>query len=154
GDAVALVGGDHVLFVLRPGDLHPTAGPQTLEEAGRQAGERLNDLLRAYSEQRNPELLLRDSVEAAAATLAFLLFLWALYRTRGKIEARLEPAIQAQLRGDVPRLHLRAFLLGLARRLVAWTLIAIGLAGAYVWLAFVFTRFLYTKPWGEKLGAL
>lgn len=43
-------------------------------------------------------------------------------------------------------------LLQLTRRLVDFAVWCAGLFAAYVWLAFVLTRFAYSRPWGEALG--
>lgn len=153
GRVAAVIGGSHVLLAIRAGDLDP-AGGQTLEEAGQQAVERLNVLLRAYAEQRNPELLLRALAEAAAVTLAFILSLWFLYRIHRTVDSQLNPAIQAQFQDDLPGLQLRPLLHAIGCRLALWTAIGAALFFTYVWLTYMLSRFAYTRPWGEKLGSL
>ncbi|MEO8909804.1 MAG: mechanosensitive ion channel domain-containing protein, partial [Gemmatimonadaceae bacterium] len=89
-----------------------------------------------------------------AATLIFLLALRLLRAGRRAVLARL-PSAQNKL-ADIKlagfTLLNRDNLLLFAKRLldlIAW---AAGLFIAYLWLAYVLTRFAYTRPWGEALG--
>lgn len=73
---------------------------------------------------------------------------------------RLTDRLLASATPRIPDFNVRGFtifsgdtLLALVRRLVDILAWGAGLFAAYLWLAYVLTRFAYTRPWGEVLGS-
>jgi small-conductance mechanosensitive channel len=153
---VIAVGGEP-LFTVTPAD-----GDLSLEPLERRviaAQENLSAGLRDYAEQRSVRHLLGAALLAVLATLLFIMALRIIRAARGFLLRRL--ALRDARTGHVIRDirahgftfltadHLRVF----AKRavdIIAWVA---GLFLAYVWVAYVLTRFAYTRPWGETLGA-
>jgi len=142
--------GGRLLFGVLPSDLDPLSG-ETLDTAAEQVRVRLREALDARREARRLPVLLRGTGQAFAATVAFVVFVWALVRLRLRTLA----AVQAMAQGR----ELRAFgvdvtpyafgvLVGLARL----TSVAVGVFGAYLWFTFVLGQFPFTQPWSERLG--
>jgi len=142
------------VFSLTQADLDTLAGEQLAGVASRSA-KALRTALAAEREERSLPHLLRAAGFAALATFLFIVLLRALLWSRRRVSDRLVAAATRR----VPDLRIRGFTLfsgdsalALVRRfvdLVAWVA---GLFAAYLWLAFVLTRFAYTRPWGEALG--
>lgn len=132
-----------------------TALGETLPEVTSAAADRLRELLRDDRRQRGIGQWIRGILLSIIATALFVVVLRGLRIGRRLLLARLPTIAEARLRG----FSVRGFtfltaeqLLAFVRRsidLVAWGL---GLFAAYLWLAFVLTRFAYSRPWGELLG--
>lgn len=154
------VGGRGVLTLL-PADLDTLAGQTTAAAAARSTAA-LQDVLRAEREERSLAHLLTAAGLAVVATLGFVVCLRLL---RGARRWALAHMPVGQGTGDsaparLPSVAIGGFtllsadqLVALARRLVDLAAWAAGLFAAYLWLAFVLTRFAYSRPWGEALGA-
>jgi small-conductance mechanosensitive channel len=143
------------LFAITPADLDPSAA-ETLDEVAARAVRQLQIALQGEREQRSLAHLLRAIALAVIATLLFALFLRLLVLARRFAHRRMPLVAKARV-ADVSvggfTLFSAAQLLSFLRRLldIAWWVA--GLFAAYLWLTFVLTRFPYTAPWGEALGA-
>ncbi|MEP6550379.1 MAG: mechanosensitive ion channel domain-containing protein [Gemmatimonadales bacterium] len=131
-----------------------TLGGATLESTSRRVVSQLTAALVDAGEERSIRHILSAIGFSFAATLIFLLALRLLRAGRRVVLGRL-PSAQEKL-SDIAlagfTLLSRENLLLFAKRfvdLVAW---AAGLFFAYLWLAYVLTRFAYTRAWGEALG--
>jgi small-conductance mechanosensitive channel len=139
-----------VLFFVFSQDLDPTS-VETMDGVLKEALSNLSTVLEARARQSRPQVLVRGVLISVGATVLMLAALWLIGRAR-----RLVLRAAQQLRRRVPSqaigVTLRGYLAGfevVAARIVA---LAAALVVVYVWLAFVFSRFPYTAPWGAKLG--
>ncbi len=147
--------GPHSVFTITADD--GDIGLVPLERRVVRAQENLAAALKEHAEQRSLRHLLLASVLAIGATLLFLAAIRLIRQLRGLLLRRLRDRESERIIRDIAAhgftilsaAHLRQF----ARRvvdLVAW---GAGLFLAYLWIAFVLTRFAYTRPWGEALGS-
>ena len=151
---VLILIGDVGVFTLTPADAD-TLADQTLAAAAAIAAARLRDALAAEREERSLGHLLWAGGLAAAATIAFLIAIRLIRWLRQRVLVLLPERAQRRL----PELAISGFTvlsansaLTVLRRLADLAFWAAGLFAAYVWLAYVLTRFPYTRPWGEALG--
>lgn len=146
--------GPRSIFTITPADVD-TLRASTLELTSRSAVTQLGNVLRAASEERSVTHVLTAIGFAVGATIVFLVGL-RLLRAARRIALRKLPAARSQLAdiavGGFTLLSTESLLL-MARRFVSLVAWAAGLFVAYLWLAFVLTRFAYTRPWGEALGS-
>ena len=146
--------GDTGIFVITPADLDPLSG-ETLESTAAQAARGLRVVLAAEIEQRSFLQILRSILLAAAATGVFVLVVrWLVLLRRWSMRRLPNPDDPT-----LPSMKVRGFtilsahqLLLFVRRVVEVAIWAAGLFVAYLWLAFVLTRFAYSRPWGDALG--
>ena len=147
--------GRHGVFTVTPED--GDTGLLPLERRVERVQESLAAALKEHAEQRSLRHLLLASLLAIGATLLFLGVIRLIRQLRGLLLRRLRDRESERIIRDIAAhgftilsaAHLRQF----ARRvvdLVAW---GAGLFLAYLWVAFVLTRFAYTRPWGEALGS-
>jgi small-conductance mechanosensitive channel len=154
GGTRVLVGGRHA-FIVTPIDIDAQAG-ETVALVASGAAKRLESVIRERAEQSTFAYLARASALAAAATLAaglLLLLLAYLYRRAMQLisdAARVHSKV-LQVRG-VPLLG-TGHVLALARPLVGFAAWLAAILVVWAWLSLVLTRFPYTRPWGEQLGA-
>jgi small-conductance mechanosensitive channel len=147
GYAVVLEG--ETLFSLFPGDQEP--GDPPLEQVAANAARRLHEALLARWEQGSARQLGISIAWAALATLILVVVVWALHRFARAIAARtLAMRERAKHR---PLLDWRRILVSVFAQVIHWIKIALVLVAVYIWLAFTFSRFPYTRPWGETLGS-
>ena len=146
--------GDTGIFVITPADVDSSAGA-TLEGTADAAAQGLRVVLAAEIEQRSLLQILRSVLLALVATAIFVVAVRALVLTRRWSLRRLPDPNAAVL----PSMQVRGFtilsahqLLLFLRRFVDLLAWVAGLFVAYVWLAYVLTRFAYSRPWGEALG--
>lgn len=149
--------GPHAVLTVTPedGDL----GIEPLEARVAAAQENLSAALREHAERRSIRHLLGAALLAVLATLLFIVSLRILRSVRAFLLSRLAqpeagatPVIRdVRVQGFtfLTAEHLRLF----AKRAVDVVVWAAGLFIAYVWVAYVLTRFAYTRPWGETLGS-
>jgi small-conductance mechanosensitive channel len=153
GNLVTVSVGGHYAFAILPADIDPLAG-ETLDGIGTLTAQRLQVALKEMDELRRPRQLLVGTLQAIAATAAFVGIVWMLMRMHRAASVRLCTAAARRLEAsavrDVEFVRSSHILDALQRmvRLVAW---AIGLVFAYAWLAFTLQRFPLTRPWGESL---
>jgi small-conductance mechanosensitive channel len=149
-----ILGGAEVLFAVLDGDL-PQGTATSLDTAGAQAMNRLQTVLRERADQRRWSVLVRSVVEALLAAVAFVAFWlggrlilqWLLGRLTARASGRIRDSAIA---GIDPRPLVFAVL----RWLIRLIELAARLAAAYLALTFIFSRFAYSRPWGETLGQL
>ena len=140
-------------FTMIPEDADPLK-QESLEQAAQNAATALELVVRETREARDLKVLMRAAGFALAATLAFLLLVWLLHRTRKWLTFRLASLAHThaeRLSVGGESLMNRERLLQLVRRavtLVYWMLV---LFLFYDWLGFTLGRFPYTRPWGEQL---
>ena len=147
--------GQRGVFTITPADIDSIAG-ETLEAASRGAVERLQVALVAEREQRSLSHL---ATAIAFSIIATVLFLAVLRMLRKGQQFALEhmPTVAGP---RIPRLAIAGFtllnaeqILAFLRRMVEVLAWGLGLFAAYLWLTYVLTRFPYSAPWGEALGA-
>jgi len=147
--------GGQAVFTIAPADVD-TAGGQTLASVADDATARLRLALAAAREERSIPHLMWGAGLAALATILFFLALRVLAIVRRFVIAKLpaaastgllEPSVAGFTLVSQERLIL------FVRRLLDVVIWAAGLFTAYLWLAFVLTRFAYTRVWGEALGS-
>jgi len=147
-----LLAGKHA-FLITQVDINQQAG-ETTQIVAREAAQRLEKAVGEWREQHTPRYLLIASALTAGATLVLAAALWLLLRVNGWIGGRLAAAAakhSEKLRVDGVRLLDASHVLNFTRgviKLIAW-IIALSVAAG--WLAFVFDRFPYTRPWGEGM---
>ncbi len=142
------------VFSLTQADLDTLAGEHLTRVAGRSVAA-LRLALAAQREEHSLPHLLRAAGFTVVATLLFILVLRTLFWSRRRVSERLLVAAARR----VPDLRIGGFTffsgdsaLALVQRFVGLIAWIAGLFAAYLWLAFVLTRFAYTRPWGEALG--
>jgi small-conductance mechanosensitive channel len=150
---IVLLGGRPV-FAISPADID-TASGETLVTTSEGVLLRMRDALAGATSERSFRYLLEGILLAIGATLLFLLVLRALVWARARALAKI-PATSVR---RFPQLTIRGFtivstasILRFLRRLLDFAFWALGLFAAYLWLAYVLTRFVYSRPWGEALG--
>ncbi|HET7565296.1 MAG TPA: mechanosensitive ion channel domain-containing protein, partial [Gemmatimonadaceae bacterium] len=146
--------GRRSVFTISPADLDTLRG-ETLDQASANAVAQLRDALQSERESRSFVHLLTGLGLAVLATLIFAFAVRLLRRMRAFILAALPEVAGPRL----PRLAIGTFtlltadqLLAFFRRLVRLVTWGAELVAAYIWLAYVLTRFPYSRPWGEALG--
>ena len=138
------VGGRHAFLVTRV-DIDEGAG-ETTEIVAREAIRRLEQAIAERREQSSLRYMATAVGLAAAATLAYGVLLWLLFRAAGWAGHRVAVAAEARAR----RLKLRG-VNRLASRAVTVFGWLVGIALTTAWLAYVLERFPYTRAWGEEL---
>ena len=147
--------GAQSVFTITPADVDTLRG-ENLTALGARSAARLRTALEAAHEVRSVPQLIRGALFAILATLLFLIALRLLRGARRFVHARLPIATSTRLKAPAVggfTLIAPEHLLLVGRRLVDLVVWAAGLFVAYLWLAFVLTRFAYTRPWGEVLGS-
>jgi small-conductance mechanosensitive channel len=147
--------GERGVFTITPADIDSIAG-ETLGSASRGAVERLQVALVAEREQRSLSHLATAIAFSIIATVLFLAVLRLLRRGQQFALERM-PTVAGP---RIPRLAVAGFtllnaeqILAFLRRMVEVLAWGLGLFAAYLWLTYVLTRFPYSAPWGEALGA-
>lgn len=140
-------------FLLLPGDANAAVG-ETMDAATRRTAESLQRIVAESRESRNLDTILRNAAKAGAATAIAVLLVWLLARIRGWIAkslAGLGSRHAERLKLGDTVLFGRDQVFSVARFVtiaVFWLLVAFVI---YEWLAFVLSRFPWTRPWGEGL---
>ena len=145
--------GARAVFTITPADID-TAHGETLISVSDGAADHLRMALGVAREERSIPHLVWAAGLAIVATLVFLLVLRLLRGARRVLVAKV-PFANRRL-GTIAlggfTLVSKDSLLLFVRRLADLGILAVGLFVAYLWLAFVLTRFAYTRPWGDALG--
>ncbi len=150
-NGVMVLGGYNMLLTIVEEDLDAQSG-ETLDAVAQRTRQRLEQLLHDYAAQHSVPRLLRAIGEVAVGTVVFG-FAWmvALHARRRVIRKYVEvtrrPGVRLQLLGYDVRPALGGVVVFLARVLVFVCILGL----AYLWLAFVLSRFPYTRPWAEEL---
>jgi small-conductance mechanosensitive channel len=149
-----IVGGAETLFAVLEGDL-PQDTATTLDTAGAQAVNRLKVLLRERAEQRQWSVLLRSILEGLLAAVAFVAFWLVSRRALEWVLNRLTFHAAKRIRDPgIPGINTRSLVYVVFRWAMRLSELAVRLAAAYLVLTFVFSRFAYSRPWSQTLGAL
>ena len=144
------VGGQPVVVVFTA-DADPLAG-ETLQAKADAAAARLGVAVQEAAELRHPQRLVRGALVAVGATILYVLAIWMLIRIDLKVASSVHDATERGLKrlpGGEIMVIARAP--KLARRVLTFLGVLIGLLLTYSWLAIVLRRFPYTRPWGESL---
>jgi small-conductance mechanosensitive channel len=150
--AALILSGAGMLFAILEGDL-PQDTARSLETAGAQAVDRLQAVLRERAEQRQWRVLLRSTVEALLATVAFAAIWLASRRALQWLRGRLTRAAARRIMGAaIAGIDPRPLVFATLGWLIRVVELAVRLAAAYLWLTFVLSRFAYSRPWGLRLG--
>lgn len=153
-EGVLVTVGPRSVFTITPSDADTLRG-ERLPELSTVAASRLRAALAAAREERSLPHLAWAAAMAALATILFLIALRLLSSVRRLVIAKLRSDAGqrfGQLSVGGFTLVSKDRLLVIGRRLFDVAAWAAGLFIAYLWLAFVLTRFAYTRPWGEALG--
>jgi small-conductance mechanosensitive channel len=152
-EGVLVTVGGRGVFTITRADVDTLVDPN-LDVTAEKAAANLRTALAAAREEVSLPHFFRALGLALLGTLAFLLVLRGLRIARRFALSRL-PDASKQLSdlavGGFTLLSTETLLL-VVRRAVEFVVWAARLFLAYLWLAFVLTRFAYTRPWGEALG--
>ena len=149
---VMIVGGTGVLFGILEGDL-PQDSAVSLETAGAQAVGRLQTLLRENMEQQQWPNVLRSSVQALLATVAFVTIWVASMRAHRWLLAGLTRHADKWVREEaISGIEPRSLVYAILEWLLRLVEFGVRMAAGYIWLTFVLSRFVYSRPWGQTLG--
>jgi len=146
-----VMAGDTILFAVMPQDADVMHG-ESVEDVAQRAAKRAQEAIDARFAQRNPRELLIGAGLSAGASVGFVVLVWLLARLRTVLLRGIRTVHGRHLQplwGPEVGRHLLSLEKG-AIHLLFWTF---GLLLAYLWLSFVLTRFPYTAPWGNQLGA-
>jgi small-conductance mechanosensitive channel len=147
---VLSVGGQPVVVVFTA-DADPLAG-ETMQAKADAAAARLGVAVQEAAELRHPQRLVRGALVAVGATILYVLAIWMLIRIDIKVASSVHDATERGLKrlpGGEIMVIARAP--KLARRVLTFIGVLIGLLLTYSWLTIVLRRFPYTRPWGESL---
>lgn len=152
-EGMLVTAGPRALFTITPADID-TAHGESLVTVSERVANNLRAALSVAREERSIPHFAWAAGLAIAATLVFLVVLRLLRGARRFLVARV-PFANRRL-GTIAlggfTLVSKDSLLVFVRRLADLVILAAGLFFAYLWLAFVLTRFAYTRPWGNALG--
>lgn len=144
--------GDQGMFVITPGDVNALAG-ETPEDVAAAAVRNLSTALGEIEETRRAETFIQGAGYTAAATVALLLVVIGIRRTRRWLFNHLVEVVGPKLKtlsiGGFTH-HIEGILLFL-RAIIGLAALSLALFSLYLWLEFSFIQFPYTRPWGEQL---
>jgi small-conductance mechanosensitive channel len=151
--AMVALDGAHVFVVTRRDVVDPLH--DTPRSVADHAATILQRVVSETREARDLRQMLFAAGQAAVATCVYALLLWGLVWLRRLIERKMVALAARQSQ----RLRVRGVAL-LSRdsaatmlgRTAALALFGLGLLLSYQWAAFLFGRFPFTRPWGEKLN--
>jgi small-conductance mechanosensitive channel len=146
----AITAGPVFLLKLMEGDLGPEDSLAAVSE--NVLGE-LRALVRDHSAQRSVSHLIPAIIQAAVATLVFVVFWMFAVRLKAWLLRRIAGGVENA--GDVFKLFgydWRPVLLSIASTIMRLLVLAVVLSAAYAWVTFTLGRFPYTRPWGDQLG--
>jgi small-conductance mechanosensitive channel len=142
------------VFTLTRADVDTIIGEQFPDVVSRTVT-RLQDALTAERTERSLPQLLRGVGLSLLATFLFI----AILRGLRWVRRRASDKLMSTAAGHMKDFRIRGFTifsaesaLLLLRRAVDILIWGAGLFAAYLWLAFILTRFAYSRPWGEALG--
>ena len=146
--------GETAVFFITPGDLDPLAN-LTLDQLAEQTRIKLSQVIEETAQARNWTFLVKALLAALAATAVFVLILFGIQRLRQRLAARLLAITQRKAEAlriaDTQLIDVRQLIPFIQRLLDAFRWLLIALL-TYEWLSFVFSRFPYTRAWGERLN--
>lgn len=139
------------LFAIVDEDLDPTHNIG-LQAAADDIVAKLEDLRRAWLDQRNSGVILRAVGLSVVATLVYLGVLFGLSRLGRRVRLfflRRAGRLKTLRRRDF---DLRPVILQLNRRLISLLFALSAFAATYLWITYLLGRFPYTAPWADVLG--
>jgi len=143
-----------LVFGIAPGDVDPLT-EETLPQVAARAARALEAVIAETREARNVKALLKAVGFTLLATAVLSLVLWGLTRLRRRTQAYVMTLAESKasaLRISGAQLVESHYVISVLRRLMAAMYWLIVIMLAYEWLSFVFERFPYTRPWGERLN--
>ena len=136
-------------FGLLPEDADGMTG-ETLEEHVRRTVAALQEALDARREQRSPALILEGIGLAAVATVLLVVLIWGVARLHARALRRQSLLAPTLIKaGGLQLAPIFGYVERAAIKGTSFGLVAIAL---YLWLTFVFSRFPFSQPWGDKLA--
>jgi small-conductance mechanosensitive channel len=142
--------GPHMLLAFSDGDADPETGV-AVEAQRDQVRKRLEEALRARTEQRRPETLLRGLALSLAATLGLALGLWLLARLHRLLQGRVSERWFTNL-PPIAGIDLRPAAVSSVHLLLRLPMLALAAILLYSWLTWCLGQFPYTMPWSRALG--
>ncbi|TNF55603.1 MAG: mechanosensitive ion channel [Gammaproteobacteria bacterium] len=136
-------------FGLVPEDADGMTG-ETLEDHVARTVAALQEALDARREQRSPALILEGVGLAVVATVLLVVLIWGVARLHARALRRqslLAPALIKS--GGLQLAPIFGYVERAAIKGTSFGLVAIAL---YLWLTFIFSRFPFSRPWGDKLA--
>jgi small-conductance mechanosensitive channel len=155
-DALAVTVGATAIFGVLPGDIDPDLMGQeaTVEAVARASVQRLDEALRAWSDQRRLSVITRGIAYSLIALVLAAAAMWLLGRGRLALANWLTEKARRQVEGRAaateinildPVLKVLQFSVGVGRSLALGVIV-------YVWLTYTFSQFPLTTPWANKMA--
>ena len=140
-----------LLFALLPGDIEPG---KAMETEARAAADRLQKVLNEHAVQMRWTNLGWSIGLSLAATLIYMLIIWAVFRGKNAVLPGRERWI-SQWRPylTLAGINLVPILLFVVQAISKLLILIIFAAATYLWLTFCFSRFYITQPWSDQLGS-
>ena len=155
GISVIVVGGRDT-FGIVPQDVD-TEGGETAAAKAAEAVRNLQVALDETVEMHSASSRLRSAERSTAATVVFIVLLYAIARLHRRLAAylptRAEQHLQRRSTGTATNLVVASRATHTLRLVVTLAAIFTVLFLAYSWLTFVLRSFPFTRPWGESLRA-
>jgi small-conductance mechanosensitive channel len=144
------------IIMVLPGDVDPELVGQsaTVDATAEAAAARLSIAVRAWSDERNPSVIIRGLLYSMLALVLAAAAIWLIARSRVAASTKLAEKAKHRVEGRAtvkeinildPLLKLLQFSLGLIRILLL-------AAVTYLWLTYTFSQFPFTAPWASRLA--
>ena len=149
---MVILSGNQYLFTLMEGDLEP-GGSEDLHSAANDAVAAIRAVATDYAQQHSWSVLLNGIIQSIVATAIFVALWTAFVWLRSKAIRR----VVHLSRGARQSLRFlgydwRPALMAIGVSAVRVVFLLLILSVAYVWMAYVLSRFPYTRHWSEQLG--
>ena len=142
--------GGQPMFALLEGDVDAANG-ETLEPLVKETLAKLEEVRKAWQEQRYWPAILEEVGLSLAATVFLITLLWLLWSgTRFSI-ARLDQ-VRARYEDTTKRIEWQEYAARLGMRILWLVRWVVALALLYAWATYVLGRFPITRPLGSRLG--
>ena len=136
-------------FGLVPEDADGMTG-ETLEAHVRGTVAALQEALDARREQHSPALILEGIGLTAVATVLLVVLIWGVVKLHARALRRQSLLAPTLIKSG--GLHLAPILGYVERAAIKGTSFGLIAIALYLWLTFIFGRFPFSRPWGEKLA--
>jgi small-conductance mechanosensitive channel len=140
--------GDSLLFGLYEADLD-SEQKLSLDEAARQAEQRLAAAIAALVEQGHGAVLLKGALLSLLATGIMLALLWGIQKATNFVLERLERKILSANESSGLRWAAQGWLL--VKRIAHLLLVVLWVSVVYLWITYVLASFPLTQPLAERL---
>lgn len=152
GRGVVLTAGTRFLLSIMEGDLDP-ASDAPIEVVAENVATEIRELVRDHASQHSVSLMIRATVQAAIATILFVVLWTAAVLLKSRLLRRLSKGGLEAVKGmQFFGYELRPIVIGLAHTLTRIIVFTAILTAAYVWITFVLSRYPYTHRWADQLG--